>query len=107
MDVRISARHCTITETTRELARKRMQRMTRFEPRAAAAEILFSEVNAFKQAEIRLSVPGSAPMHARGEGDTFRSALDRAAERLARQVRRHRTRSTDRRAAPASQAMAR
>jgi len=106
MDVRISARHCTITETTRDFARKRVERMTRFEPRTAVAEILFSEENAFKHVEIRMSVPGGAQMHARGEADTFRSALDRAAERLERQMRRRRTRNTDRRATPATEMMA-
>jgi putative sigma-54 modulation protein len=101
MDVRITARHCTITDSTRDLARRRVERVTRFQPRATAAEVLFSEESAFKHAELRMTVPGGAQLHAHGEAATFRSALDRAAERLERQLRRRRGRSLDRRASPA------
>ncbi|MHB1170867.1 MAG: ribosome hibernation-promoting factor, HPF/YfiA family [Longimicrobiales bacterium] len=105
MDVRISARHCTITDSTRDLARRRIERVTRYEPRASAAEVIFSEENTFRQAEVRVTVPGGSQAHAHGEGATFRSALDRAAERLERQLRRRRARSRDRRAAPITEAI--
>ncbi len=105
MDVRISARHCTITDSTRDLARRRVDRVARFEPRASAAEILFSAQNAFKHAEIRMTVPGGVQLHSHGEAESFRSALDRAAERLERQLRRRRGRTRDRRAVPATEAM--
>ena len=105
MDVRISARHCTITDNTRDHAQSRVQRVTRFEPRATAAEILFSQENAFKHAEIRVTVPGGSQVQSHGEAETFRSALDRAAERLERQLRRRRGSIRDRRTIPVTQAV--
>ncbi len=104
MDVRISARHCTITDSMRDLARRRLERLTRFEPRASAAEVLFSKENAFRHAEIRMSVPGGAQLQSHGEAESFRSALDRAAERLERQLGRRRVRRRERRATPAVEA---
>ncbi len=98
MDVRISARHCTIPESTREVAHTRVARMTRYEPRATAAEVLFSDENAFKHAEIRLNLPGRSQLQAHGEAETFRSALDRALERLDRQLRRRHARVRDHKA---------
>lgn len=96
MDVRINARHCSITDSVREVAHARVSRLKRFEPRAAAAEIQFSEENAFKHADVRVSVPGAEPLQAHGEGDSFRSALDRSVQRLQRQLRRRRARVRER-----------
>ena len=96
MDVRINARHCSITDSVREVAHARVSRLTRYEPRAAAAEIQFSEENAFKHVDVRVSVPGAEPMLAHGTGDSFRSALDRSVDRLQRQLRRRRVRVRER-----------
>lgn len=92
MDVRITARHCSITDSVREVAQARVARLTRFEPRAAAAEVQFTNDSPAKRVEVRLHVPGAAQFQAHGLGDSFRSALDRSVEHLERQLRRRRAR---------------
>ncbi|MGH7445653.1 MAG: ribosome hibernation-promoting factor, HPF/YfiA family [Longimicrobiales bacterium] len=99
MDVRITARHCSITDSVRDIAQTRVSRLSRFEPRITAAEVQFTDENAFKHVEVRLSVPGTAQVQAQGAGDSFRSALDRSVERLERQMRRRHARRGDRRSA--------
>lgn len=95
MDVRITARHCSITDSVRDIAQTRVSRLSRFEPRITAAEVQFSDENALKQVEVRLSVPGTSMVQARGAGDSFRTALDRSVERLERQMRRRHSRRRD------------
>jgi ribosomal subunit interface protein len=96
MDVRVTARHCSIPEAVREAAQTRVERLTRFEPRVEAVDIQFSEANALKHVDVRVVVPGASQMLADGEGESFRTALDHALGRLQRQVRRRRVRRLER-----------
>ncbi len=96
MDIRITARHCSVPDALRDTAQSRVSRLTRYEPRANAADVQFSEENAFKHVDVRVSVPGATQLHARGEGHSFRTALDRAVARLQRQLRRRRVRTIER-----------
>jgi ribosomal subunit interface protein len=96
MDVRITARHCSIPDAVREAAQTRVERLTRFEPRAGAVDLQFSEANALKQVDVRVGVPGASQFQAHGEGESFRTALDRALDRLQRQLRRRRVRRLER-----------
>lgn len=106
MDVRITARHCSITDSTRALTDARVSRLTRFEPRVAAADVLFSDDGGSRRhVEMRVSVPGAAVIQAHGEADSFRAALDRAADRLERQLRRRHSRRRSHRAIPTSEAL--
>lgn len=104
MDVRIIARHCTVTDSTREIARSRVARLSRYEPRVNVAEILLSEDGGSKHAEVRVAVPGAAHMQAHAHADTLRSALDRAVARMERQLRRRHGRRRTRRATRTTEA---
>jgi putative sigma-54 modulation protein len=105
MDVRITARHCSITDSTREFAETRVSRLTRFEPRVRAAEVLISDDAGSRHAEVKVAVPGASLMQAHGEADSFRAALDRAVDRIERQLRRRHGRRRTHRATRTSEAL--
>ncbi len=98
MNVSITARHCSVSDRTRTEAEERLQRLQRFEPRLANAEVEFEEDHGLKQVETRIFVAGSHSIVAYGSGDSFRTALDRSIDRLTRQLKRRRDRVRDHRA---------
>jgi ribosomal subunit interface protein len=93
MDVTITARHCAIPAATRETAIERIRRLTRFEPRAATALVRFERERGAHQVETVVSVPGGQSLIARATGASFRAALEQAAARIERQMRRQRQRA--------------
>jgi ribosomal subunit interface protein len=95
MNVSITTRHCSVSERTRSEAEERLQRLQRYEPRVANAEIEFDDDHGTKQVETRIFVMGSHSIVAHGSGDTFRTALDRSIDRLTRQLKRRRDRIRD------------
>ena len=98
MNVSITTRHCSVSERTRAEAQERLQRLTRYEPRLAVAEVEFDDDHGMKQVETRIFVAGSHSIVAHGTGDTFRTALDRSIDRLTRQLKRRRERVRDHKA---------
>lgn len=99
MNVIVSARHCAPPETIRGLATARMERLLRYEPRLAEAEVALDMEHGRPSVEARLSVRGAGVVVANAEGETFEAALGRTADRLGRQLRRRRGRRRDHRAA--------
>lgn len=99
MNVIISARHGALPESIRGLASNRLQRLTRYEPRLAEAEVAFDVEHGQPCVEARLSVPGAGVVVANGGGETFENALRQMVDRLGRQLRRRRDRRRDHRAA--------
>lgn len=95
MNVSISTRHCSVSERTRSEAEARLQRLQRYEPRVANAEVAFDDDHGTKHVETRIFVAGSHTIIAHGSGDTFQTALDRSVDRLARQLKRRRDRMRD------------
>lgn len=98
MNVSITTRHCSVSERTRTEAEERLQRLQRYEPQVANAEVEFDEDHGTKQVETRIFVAGSHSIVAHGSGDTFRTALDRSIDRLTRQLKRRRERIRDHKA---------
>lgn len=103
MNVIISTRHCSPPESIRGLATERMQRLTRYEPRLAEAEVAFDIDHGEHCIEARLSVPGAGVVVADAQGETFEAALSRVFDRLSRQLRRRRDRRRDHQAASLSE----
>lgn len=101
MRVTISARRCALPNSVRLHAEQRLARLVRFEPRLVGVEVNFEAAHGVYRAEARVNSPGIPLITAQGSGENFRVALDRAADRLRRQLRdrreRHRSRQPDRR----------
>jgi len=96
MNVTINALHCSIPDSLRTTASQRMERLTRFHPRVADAQVTFDRSGAGPEVEARLAIPGIDPLVARAEAASFDAALDRAADRLERQLKRTRERRVSR-----------
>ena len=86
----ITARHCQIADTLRERANEICDRLARHASRPVDCNVVFDLERLEHKVEIRLHVSHGEVFVATGEAGDHRSALDRAEERLRRQLeRRH------------------
>jgi ribosomal subunit interface protein len=83
MQTTITARHCEISDALRERAAAVVDRLGTFATRPIEATVVFDEDGLRRTAEIRLHVAGG---DAKGEAEDHRTALDRAEDKLRRQV---------------------
>jgi ribosomal subunit interface protein len=86
MQTTITARHCEISETLREHARSVVDRLEALAHRPIESAVVFDTDGGKATAELRLHASRGELLVARGEGDDHRSALDRAEEKLRRQL---------------------
>ena len=91
MDVRMSTRHTAVPPSFPAWAEGRAQRLERYNPRLQTVELLVDSDHGRSVVEVRAQVPGSPIMVGRAEGGSERVALDRALERVGRQLRRQRS----------------
>ncbi|MEJ2203811.1 MAG: ribosome-associated translation inhibitor RaiA [Gemmatimonadota bacterium] len=103
MRVQVAARHCQIPDSTRTRAEYLVGRLTKYEPGIASADVVFEEEKLQKRVEAILSIARSEPVIATGEGQDFRTALDKAVDRLIRILKRRRSQMTDHKAPPLSE----
>ena len=94
MDVRITTRHCSISDTLRRRTNERLEALQRYEPTLTAADVRFASDHGSPAAEVRLILRRTT-LQAGAGGETFQTALDAAVARAERQLRRRRERLTD------------
>lgn len=102
MDVRITTRHADLSDGFRTLADERARKLTKYEPRLIAVDLLFDDDHGVFSTEARADVPGRPPMIARTENGDRRVALDETLRKLGRQLRRERSKRVDHQAEPAA-----
>lgn len=100
MDVRITTRRATVGDSMLRRAEERARKLGKYEPRLQAVALLFDDDHGKTAVEVRAEVPGVPTLVARSEGDSSRLALDRALDRIRRQLRRHRSKRTEHQAPP-------
>lgn len=88
MQITVSARHCDVSDALRERATQVLERIGKQSDRATEATVLFETLPVGHRVELRLHVVGGQVLVAAGEAGDPRSALDRAEEKLRRQVTR-------------------
>lgn len=103
MRVQITARHCDVSDAVRIRAEEQMEKLQKYDPRVSSAQVTFEEEKHIRRVEGILSVDRDEPVVAAGEGADFRVALDQAAGRLAKILRRRRSQRVDHRAPPVSE----
>ena len=86
MQTTITARHCEINEALRERARTVVERLGALAHRPIESVVVFDTDGGQATAELRLRAARGELMVARGEADDHRTALDRAEEKLRRQL---------------------
>jgi len=98
MQTTITARHCEVSEPLKERAITVMERLGNLASRPMEVTVVFDADGLHQTVELRLHVARGEILIARGEGADHRTALDRAEDKLRRQVE---TLSNRRRARPA------
>jgi len=86
MDIIITARHGEVPETLRVRAEQVVSRLARLAHRPTAANVTFDADHQRSLAELRLTAARGVFYVATGEADDHRTALDRAAAKLRRQL---------------------
>ena len=88
MQTTITARHCEIPDALRERALTVVERLGSIARRPIEATVVFDADGPGRIAELRLHVARGEVLVAKGEADDHRTALDRAEEKLRRQLER-------------------
>jgi ribosomal subunit interface protein len=88
--VQVAARHCEIPDSVRTRTEEQIGRLAKYHPRVASADVVFTEEKKVRKVEVIVSIHGAEPVVARGEGEAFRTALDKVVNRLGRILRRQR-----------------
>ncbi|MCC7131076.1 MAG: ribosome-associated translation inhibitor RaiA [Gemmatimonadales bacterium] len=86
MQTTITARHCEVGEELRARAAAVMERMERYSPHALEAQVVFDVGADGQTAELRLHVRGGQILVGLAAADDHRTALDRAEEKVKRQL---------------------
>jgi ribosomal subunit interface protein len=88
MQPTITARHCEISEALRARAVAVVERVGSLATRPMESTVVFDADGSQQTVEIRLHLAQGETLVARGEAGDHRTALDRAEERLKRQIER-------------------
>lgn len=88
MQTTITARHCEVSEPLRARAVTVVERLGNLAPRPMEMTVVFDADGARQTVELRLHVARGEILLAKGEGPDHRTALDRAEEKLRRQLER-------------------
>ena len=93
MQTTITARHCEISEALRERALTVIERLGNFATRPVEAAVVFDTEGPLQTAELRLHVSRGEVLVAKGEAEEHRTALDRAEDKLRKQLEKASARS--------------
>jgi ribosomal subunit interface protein len=88
MQTTITARHSEISDALRERALAIVERLGNMATRPIEATVVFDTEGLLQTAELRLHVSRGEVLVAKGEAEDHRSALDRAEEKLRKQLER-------------------
>jgi ribosomal subunit interface protein len=88
MQTTITARHCEISEALRERARTVVERLGNLAPRPMEMIVVFDAEGTQQTIELRLHIARGEILVATGQAPDHRTALDRAEEKLRRQLDR-------------------
>jgi len=86
MQTTVTARHCEIPDALRERALAVVERLGNLARRPMEATVVFDADGPDRTAELRLHVAHGEVLVAKGEGEDHRTALDRAEDKLRRQL---------------------
>jgi len=88
MQTTITVLHCEVADTLRARALTVVERLGNLASRPMEMAVVFDTDGAGPTVELRLHVARGEILVAKGDGPDHRSALDRAEEKLRRQVKR-------------------
>ncbi len=86
MRITVTARHCEISDELRTQAEKVVEKAAKIASRPQKAEVIFDADHGDKVVEFKLYLPRGQVKVASAEATDFRTALDRAADKLRSQI---------------------
>ena len=93
MKTTVTARHCVIPEEIRTRAADVADKLARMAHRPQRMEIVFDVDHQRRVVELKMWLPRGQTLVAAGEETDFRTALDRAAEKLRSQLEKNSART--------------
>ncbi|MBM4188755.1 MAG: HPF/RaiA family ribosome-associated protein [Gemmatimonadetes bacterium] len=100
----VTTRHGEVDPGLRERAESILERLAEFARRAVEGAVVFDTDGGEQTAELKLHLPGGRVLIATGAAPDHRSALDRAEDKIRRQIDRSTTAARRGRRPPTSQA---
>lgn len=86
MQIIVAARHVEIPDALRERAEQLLEKVGRIAHRPQRAEVVFDNDHQARVVELKMLLPRGQVLLARAEAADFRSALDKAVEKLRHQA---------------------
>lgn len=86
MRVTITKRHCEISDELKSRAKQLIDKLAKVASRPQSAEVVFDEDHGAKTVEIVFVLPRGQTKFAKAESDDFRTALDRAVDKVRNQL---------------------
>lgn len=86
MQIQITARHTEIADGLRDRAEEMLQKLGRMAHRPVRAEAIFDVDHQRQIVELHMQLPRQQLLVAKAEAGEFRTALDRAVEKLRNQI---------------------
>lgn len=95
MQILITARHTDVPDALRARTEEMLEKLGRLAHRAVRAEAIFDAAHQQHVVELHMQLPRSQLLVAKGEAPEFRTALDRAVEKLRVQIEKETGRMQD------------
>ena len=93
MKTTVTARHCEVPEDLRTRAAEVADKLARLAHRPQRMEIVFDNAHQRRIVELKMWLPRGQTLVASGDETDFRTALDRAAEKLRSQLEKNAART--------------
>jgi putative sigma-54 modulation protein len=89
---KITGRHMEITEAIRSLVEKKIDRLNRYHDRITEIEVILEKEGLLQKLEIIVKADKTQPFIVRQDGDDMYACLDKALDRIERQMVKHKER---------------
>lgn len=90
MKIIYSGKNVQVTDDLRNLTASKLEKLDKYFDESTQAEVVFSEFREHQVVEITIKLPG-AFIRAEESSPDFRTSIDKACDRLGRQIRKHKT----------------
>ncbi len=97
MQVNLSGHHVELTPALRQYVEEKLLRVERYHDQITQAYVVLDVEKLRHKAEVTLKVPHSDDIHAQAEEADMYAAIDAMADKLDRQIKRHKEKLTDHR----------
>lgn len=95
MKIIVAARHFDMSANLKRHVHDKFGDLDKYDPRVRKVEVTLTEEKNRRDVDVLASVDGAGQVHSEAADGDFRTAIDTAKSRLARQLKRQRSRDRD------------